>query len=372
MKRVVLAFGTRPEAIKMAPVYRALNKIRGIEPLVLLTGQHREQLDQALSLFDIPIAADLNVMTARQTLTDIAERVIPKSSEMLKKFKAEYVLVHGDTLTTFAVAWVSFLEQIRVGHVEAGLRTGNLKEPFPEEANRRLTDAVTDLDLAPTPLAKSNLVQEGKKADGIVVTGQTGIDAVLYAAQRGDVPAGLPQGPLVTVTLHRRENWPLLDKIAAVLARIAHKHPQFTFVFPVHKNPEVGEKVEPALKSIANVKLLPTLEYGGMAALLAKSSLIVTDSGGLQEEGAALDVPVVVVRNVTERPEGVKAGKLQLAGTDPEAVFYAVDALLAHPEKLQAMRAAENPYGDGRASERVAQAVAWRLGLAERPQDWQS
>ncbi|MGQ9753897.1 MAG: non-hydrolyzing UDP-N-acetylglucosamine 2-epimerase [Thermaceae bacterium] len=371
MKRVVLAFGTRPEATKMAPVYMALQKIPGIEPLVLLTGQHREQLAQALSLFDLPVHQNLDVMTERQPLPDLAARILPQAARALKEMGADYVLVHGDTLTTFTVAWAAFLEGLPVGHVEAGLRSHNLKEPFPEEANRRLTDALTDLDLAPTPSARENLLREGKPRETILVTGQTAVDAVLLAAKRGRLPESLPPGPYVTVTLHRRENWPILRELALALRRVAAHFPSLTFVYPVHLNPVVREAVFPVLQGVKNFLLLEPLDYGPMAALLKESLFIVTDSGGLQEEGAALGVPVVVLRNVTERPEGLKTGILRLAGTEPERVYQIVRELLASPEELARMRRAPNPYGDGRAGERVAQGVAWRLGLGPRPEDWQ-
>jgi len=370
MKNVILAFGTRPEAIKMAPVYTALKKVEGLEPVVLLTGQHREQLEQALSIFEIPIAADLRVMTDRQSLTELAARVLPQTSKNLEALGADYVLVHGDTMTTFVVAWAAFLAKIPVGHVEAGLRSFNLKEPFPEEANRRLTDVLTDLDLAPTSVAKSNLISEGKSPERIVVTGQTGIDAILFARKFGKLPLDLPDTPYVTVTLHRRENWSILNDLARMLAKVAGRHPGFTFIFPVHKNPVVREQVWPILEPVPNFKLMEPLEYSAMAALLARSELIVTDSGGLQEEGTALQVPVVVVRNCTERPEGVEAGNIKLAGTDPEKVFQIIDSLLENSGDRAKMRNGKNPYGDGFASQRVAQAVAWKLGLTERPQDW--
>ncbi|MDA0692105.1 MAG: UDP-N-acetylglucosamine 2-epimerase (non-hydrolyzing) [Nitrospinae bacterium] len=371
MKNVILAFGTRPEAIKMAPVYFALKEIAGLEPVVFLTGQHQEQLHQALSIFKIPIAADLEVMTDRQSLTDLAARVLPRAAKIFETLKADYVLVHGDTMTTFAVAWAAFLAQIPIGHVEAGLRSFNLQEPFPEEANRRLTDILTELDLAPTALAKSNLIREGKSPEGVVVTGQTGVDAVLYAREFGQLSLDLPDTPYVTVTLHRRENWSRLGDIARILAKVAGCHPEFTFIFPVHKNPIVREQVWPILELVPNFKLTEPLEYSAMASLLARSELIVTDSGGLQEEATTLQVPVVVVRNCTERPEGVEAGNIKLAGTEPEKIFQIVDFLLKNPSERAKMRNGKNPYGDGFASQRVAQAVAWKLGLAKRPQDWE-
>lgn len=354
----------------MAPVYLALREIRGASPLVLLTGQHREQLEDGLRLFRIKADANLDLMVARQTLPELAARILPAVTAAFDRLKADYVLVHGDTLTTFAVAWAAYLAQIPVGHVEAGLRSHSLAEPFPEEANRRLTDVLTDLDLAPTRLARSNLIAEGKPADRIIVTGQTAVDAILHASRVGKLPAGLPQPPYVTITMHRRENWPILPALAACLARLARRHSQLTFVSPVHRNPIVREAVVPQLRGIDNLVLLDPLDYGSMAALLARSCLIVTDSGGLQEEGASLGVPVVVLRNVTERPEGVAAGIVRLAGTNPERVYALLDDLLTDPAMRNGMASAANPYGDGKAGTRVAAAVAWRLGLGDRPKDW--
>ena len=372
MKKVVLAFGTRPEATKMALIYHTLSAIEGIEPQVLLTGQHREQLRHGLEVFNVPETENLDVMVERQTLPELFARILPQGARMLKQIGADYVLVHGDTLTTFAMTWGAFLEGIPVGHVEAGLRSFNLAEPFPEEATRRLTDVLTDLDLAPTALSKANLEREGKPSERILITGQTGIDHVLFASKRGALPGGIPARKLVTVTMHRRENWSVIGDLAKALARVAQAHRDYTFVFPVHLNPVVREAVWPVLSREPNFILLDPLDYAQMAPLMAKSDLLVTDSGGLQEEGAALGVPVVVLRNVTERPEGVAAGILKLAGTDPENVYRIVHHLLSDEAERLEMAAAKNPYGDGQACERVAQGVAWRLGMAERPVDWVS
>ena len=371
MKRVVVAFGTRPEATKMAPVIFALRQQPGIETIVLSTGQHKQQLEDGLKIFGITPDIDLEVMTERQTLPGLMGKIVPLAADTLRDLKADYVLVHGDTLSSFAVALSAFFERIPVGHVEAGLRSFNMHEPFPEEANRRLTDVITDLDLPPTRGAANNILGEGKISPNLVVTGQTEVDAVLYASARGELPA-LPAGKrIVTITMHRRENLPHMAELALALARVAHSHPDCQFVYPVHLNPAVRDAVYPALQSLSNVSLLEPLEFGSMAALMRVSSLIVTDSGGLQEGGATLGVPVVVLRNVTERPEGIAVGALKLAGTDPETVFQIIHELLSSDAALGEMQHRPNPYGDGQAGLRCAQAVAWRLGLRERPADWQ-
>lgn len=370
MKRVCVAFGTRPEASKMAPVVFALQKQEGLEPLLLVTGQHREQLDQMLDIFALRPDADLEVMQARQTLPDLLSRIVPAATRKLKELSADYVLVHGDTLSTFAVALAAFFEGIPVGHVEAGLRSYNLQEPFPEEANRRLTDILTDVDLPPTEWAKRNLLAEGKSADRMVVTGNTAVDAVHILLTRAKLPEHLPQTGLVGITLHRRENLPMMRGLAEAVAEVAKAHPEYTFVYPVHLNPAVREAVYPALEPLENVILDEPYDYLSALALWRASELIITDSGGIQEEGTALGVPVVVLRNVTERPEGVEVGALKLAGNEPETVKQVLLDLMADPEKRAAMRQKRNPYGDGKAGFRVAQAVAWRLGLAERPADW--
>ncbi len=274
------------------------------------------------------------------------------------------------TLFLIAVTLAAFFEHIPVAHVEAGLRSFNMLEPFPEEANRRLTDVLTDLDLPPTHTSRENLLHEGKPAQNIIVTGQTEVDAVLYASERG-TPPPLPEGKrIVGVTMHRRENLPFMRDLAAALARVARVHPDCHFVYPVHLNPAVREAVYPELAGLPNFELLEPLEFGAMAGLMSRSTLLVTDSGGVQESGATLGVPVVVLRNVTERPEGLAVGALKLAGTDPEQVFATIDSLLSDEVALEAMRNRPNPYGDGRAAERCAQGVAWRLGLAERPAEW--
>ena len=369
--RVGVAFGTRPEASKMAPVVHALEQIEGIEPVVAVTGQHREQLDSMLSLFNLQPAVDLNVMTERQGLAELSGRIIPAAAAMVRELELDYVLVHGDTSTTFAVAFAAFLEGVPVGHVEAGLRSHNMREPFPEEANRRLTDVLTDLELPPTTLARDNLLREGKLTDRMVITGNTAVDAVRIMAERARLPDHVPAGPLVTITMHRRENLPVMTGLAGALRDLALANPDIHFVYPLHLSPAVRDAVTPALGDLDNVLLDEPWDYLSMIALLNASKLVITDSGGIQEEGAALGIPVAVLRNVTERPEGVEAGTLRLLGNDPDTVRAALFELIADEHGLAAMRAAPNPYGDGHAGERVAAAVAWRLGLAARPADWQ-
>ena len=354
----------------MAPVVEALGDHPELSPWILTTGQHREQLDDMMRLFAMRADADLAVMTERQTLPDLLARIVPAAAAALRAASPAFCLVHGDTSTTFAVALAAFYEGIPVGHVEAGLRSHDLAEPFPEEANRRLTDVLTRLDLAPTERARSNLLREGKNADAIVVTGNTAVDAVRAVAARAGAASPAGAGPTVTITLHRRENLPVLAELATALADLAAAHPEVRFVWPLHLNPVVADAVRPAMAGVGNVQLCEPLPYVEMAALLASSRLIVTDSGGLQEEGAALGVPVAVLRNVTERPEGVEAGVLRLLGNEPGRVRAELGAMLGDEALLAGMRNRPNPYGDGHAGARVAQAVAWRLGLGPRPDDW--
>ena len=368
--RVCVAFGTRPEASKMGPVVRALRDQPNLEPIVLVTGQHREQLDSMLRMFESPVDVDLGVMTERQALSDLVGRIVPAVGQVLRELSPEYVLVHGDTLTTFAVSLASFFENIPIGHVEAGLRSHDLTQPFPAAANRRLTDVITDLDFPPTSLAKDNLINEGKPRETIVVTGNTAVDAVRFVAGRFPPPSAIPDGEVIGITLHRRENLSILPELAEVIAEVALAYPHITFIYPVHLNPVVREAVWPALGSISNVILDDPWDYPSLISLLQASRLFITDSGGIQEEGAALGVPVVVVRNVTERPEGVDTGILRLVGTNPNRVKSQLLQLIGDDEELFTMRASPNPYGDGKAASRITQAVAWRLGEADRPEDW--
>ncbi|WP_425148454.1 non-hydrolyzing UDP-N-acetylglucosamine 2-epimerase [Deinococcus sp.] len=360
----------------MAPVYSALLAQGGLTPLILSTGQQREQLDSALGVFGLTPDRDMQVMTPSQTLAGLTAKIVPLAGQTLSEMGADMVLVHGDTTTSFCVALSAFYQGIPVGHVEAGLRSGSLAEPFPEEANRRLSAVLSTLDFAPTPLSRANILREGKPEVGIFVTGQTAVDAVREVAGRtplrSEWQARLDAGQgLVTVTMHRRENLPMLGEMAAALAEVARAHPELHFVYPVHLNPAVQQAVRPYLSGLPNFELQGPLDYAAMAPLMAASTLLATDSGGLQEEGAALGVPVAVLRNVTERPEGLEAGVLVLAGNEPGQMRRVLLDLLASPERLAAMRAARNPYGDGLAASRIAQAVGWHFGLNERPADWQ-
>lgn len=372
MNKVCVAFGTRPEASKMAPVIYALQKHADLFPYVLVTGQHREQLDSMLEVFEVIPDDDLRLMTARQTLSDLMGKIVPKVAGKLREMKPKYVLVHGDTLTTFAVALSAYFEGIPIAHVEAGLRSFNLLEPFPEEANRRLTDVLSTLDLPPTHLAKQNLLREGKSEKNMIVTGNTAVDAVNYVSKFAHLPKHLEgASKLITITMHRRENLSIMKDLAGALAKIAKKHSDYTFVYPVHLNPEVREKVWSTLNGIPNIVLEEPLGYSEMIALLAKSELIITDSGGIQEEGAALGVPVAVLRNVTERPEGVDGGVLKLAGNNPETAYQVIDEILSDNDIRSDMRNRSNPYGDGFAGDRIVKGIAWSLGLGDKPQDWQ-
>lgn len=367
---VVVSFGTRPEANKMAPVVQGLQAHDAVNTFTLVTGQHREQLADSLASFGLQADTNLDVMQSRQTLPELFGRIVPAAAQTLTNIGADYVLVHGDTATTFAVAFAAFLSGIPVGHVEAGLRSFNLQEPFPEEANRRLTDVLTSLDFAPTAGAKAQLLKEGKPEQRVLITGNTAVDAAYQLRSQAQLPAEFAGKRLVAVTMHRRENLPVLRELGQAVRRVAEAHPQLTFVYPMHLNPAVREAVVPVLGDVSNVVLSEPLSYLPMLALLSAAELVITDSGGIQEEGAALGTPVVVLRNVTERPEGVDAGVVTLAGNDPSTVGAHILGLLGDPERLAWMRARPNPFGDGRAGQRIAQGVLWHFGLGEKPSDW--
>ncbi len=358
--KVMSIFGTRPEAIKMAPLVKALEKDARFESLVTVTAQHREMLDQVMKIFELRADFDLDIMSQGQTLTDITTKVLLELQPVLKQMKPDIVLVHGDTTTTFAAATAAFYQQIPIGHVEAGLRTYNKYSPYPEEANRQLTDVLSDLYFAPTKTSAANLKQENHLSDHIYITGNTAIDAMQYTVQKDyHHSALLADKKQILVTMHRREN--LGEKMATVflaLRRLAQEFPEISIVFPMHKNPLVRENAKKNLGDLANVALIEPLDVIDFHNLAARSYLIMTDSGGVQEEAPSLGVPVLVLRDTTERPEGIEAGTLCLVGTDEKQVYDAAKKLLTDPAAYEKMAQAKNPYGDGRASERILDAIA--------------
>ncbi|SUS08804.1 UDP-N-acetyl glucosamine-2-epimerase [uncultured Defluviicoccus sp.] len=368
--RILSVFGTRPEAIKMAPVVLALAAAAGIESRVCVTGQHRAMLDQVLALFDIAPDYDLAVMQANQGLTDITTAVLKGLDPVLADLRPDRVLVHGDTTTSFAASLAAFYRRIPVGHVEAGLRTGNIYAPWPEEMNRRLADAIADLHFAPTERARANLLAEGAAADRVMVTGNTVIDALLRVVDRirHDVPLrqGLdrrfdilasgrdPDGPkLILVTGHRRENFgDGFERICRALARLAERA-DVEILYPVHLNPNVQGPVMRILGQRPRVHLIDPVDYLAFVYLMDRAYLIVTDSGGIQEEAPSLGKPVLVMRETTERPEAVEAGTVRLVGTDEDLIVREAERLLDDADAYAAMARAHNPYGDGLAAERI-------------------
>jgi len=366
--RVLSVFGTRPEAIKMAPVVRALAQRPGeFKSLICLTAQHRDMLDQIMEAFDLHADFDLNLMQQGQSPAQVASRALAALPAVFKEAKPDLILVQGDTTTTAATALAAFLDRIPVGHVEAGLRTGDLQRPFPEEMNRRITTLAASMHFAPTERAREALLREGVPENRVTVTGNTVIDALLQSIGREHkfIETALdkldPARRMMLVTLHRRESFGQpMRAVCDALVAIAHAHPDLQFVLPVHRNPMVRDVVIPALSAEAQFVLTEPLGYLDFVHLMARAHLIVTDSGGVQEEAPALDRPVLVVREVTERPEGVEAGASRLVGTDAATIISNVEELLQDPLAYRAMASARNPYGDGRAAERIVDAIkAW-------------
>ncbi len=363
--KVMTIFGTRPEAIKMAPVILELQKFPAqIETIVTVTAQHREMLDQVLNLFEIKPQFDLNIMSAGQTLFDITSRALLGLNEILAQVKPNLVLVHGDTTTTFAGALAAYYHQIKVGHVEAGLRTKNKYSPFPEEMNRKLTGALTDLHFAPTATAKNNLLAEGVDAEKIFVTGNTVIDALYKIVDKNYKFSGelekinSTDKKIILVTTHRRENLgEPMRHVYTALKKIVEEFPDVEIIFPVHKNPKVREVVNSVLGNLAQVSLIEPLDYQPFANLMNRATLILTDSGGIQEEAPSLGKPVLVLRDTTERPEAVDAGTVKLIGTEMEKVYGATKLLLTDAAEYKKMATAQNPYGDGAAAKRIVKAI---------------
>jgi UDP-N-acetylglucosamine 2-epimerase (non-hydrolysing) len=376
MVKILTVFGTRPEAVKMAPLVQELGRYPGeIQCRVAVTAQHREMLDQVLRLFEIEPAYDLDIMRPGQSLFGITGRALAGLEKVLAEEKPDLVLVHGDTTTTFAAALASYYMQIPVGHVEAGLRTGNKYSPYPEELNRRLTGSLADMHFAPTALARDNLLREGIPGEHIFVTGNTVIDALLstvsegYLFTRSELNAIDYTGSRVLlVTTHRRENLgEPMRHIYLALREIIELYPDVRIVFPVHRNPAVMQVVEEVLGGLERVHLTEPLDYQPFVNLMRKSYIVLTDSGGMQEEAPSLGKPVLVLRDTTERPEAVDAGTVLLVGTGRENVLRETRRLLDDPGHYRSMAGAVNPYGDGLASKRIAGFILYRYGMTKKP-----
>lgn len=368
--KTLCIFGTRPEAIKMAPLALALAADERFDAKVCVTGQHREMLDQVLDLFEIKPDFDLSIMKPGQDLTDVTTAILQGLKNVFAEFKPDMVLVHGDTATTLAASLAAYYQQIPVAHVEAGLRTGNIYSPWPEEANRKLTSAITTLHFAPTDISKANLLREGITEASIVVTGNTVIDALLDVVKKLDQNEALraeaaaptaflqPGRRVILVTGHRRESFGGgFERICQALMEIAQQHPDVDIVYPVHLNPNVREPVNRLLSGIGNIHLIQPLDYLPFVHLMSRSHIILTDSGGIQEEAPSLGKPVLVMRDTTERPEAVSAGTVKLVGTDSATIVREINNLLLDHNAYQAMSYAHNPYGDGQACQRILAAL---------------
>ncbi|MCP2022376.1 UNVERIFIED_ORG: UDP-N-acetylglucosamine 2-epimerase (non-hydrolyzing) [Pseudomonas reinekei] len=371
--KTLCIFGTRPEAIKMAPLALALAADERFEAKVCVTGQHREMLDQVLGLFAIEPDFDLNIMKPGQDLTDVTSAILQGLKKVLAEFKPDIVLVHGDTATTFAASLAAYYQQIPVAHVEAGLRTGNLYSPWPEEGNRKLTGALANLHFAPTETSQANLLREGVNPDTIVVTGNTVIDALLDVVKRLDqdqallaqasAPAAFlnPARKLILVTGHRRESFgDGFERICQALMEVAQQHPEVDIVYPVHLNPNVREPVNRLLTGIDNIYLIEPLDYLPFVHMMSRAHIILTDSGGIQEEAPSLGKPVLVMRDTTERPEAVAAGTVKLVGTETADIARELNRLLTDTVAYRTMSYAHNPYGDGKACQRIIEALLAR------------
>jgi UDP-N-acetylglucosamine 2-epimerase (non-hydrolysing) len=370
MKKILLVFGTRPEAIKMAPLVKAFHEQnKDFETKVCVTAQHREMLDQVLSLFEIETDFDLNVMQPNQDLYAITSNILLGMKAVFQSFRPDFIFVHGDTTTTFAASLAAFYEKILVGHIEAGLRTGNLYSPWPEEANRKLTSQLTCYHFAPTEQSRDNLLKENVAPDKIIVTGNTVIDALLLMKNKLETDLGFREkvhdsikqkgfdpkaAEFILVTGHRRENFGqgFID-ICTALKTIALERPTINIVYPVHLNPNVRKPVNELLTGVKNVYLIEPLEYEAFIYLMSLSKLIITDSGGVQEEAPSLGKPVLVMRDTTERPEAVDAGTVKLVGTNTQRIISETNNLLDNKQAYEIMSKAHNPYGDGKACERI-------------------
>lgn len=370
--KVMTVFGTRPEAIKMAPLVLELNKRSSeFETIVTVTAQHREMLDQVLSLFEIKPDYDLNIMKANQTLAQITTRALEGLDDVIKQTNPNLILVHGDTTTTFAASLAAYYNQVAIGHVEAGLRTWNKYSPFPEEVNRQLTGVMADLHFAPTTKAKENLIQESKEETGIFVTGNTAIDALqttVVDQYHHEILQKTSGKRLVLMTAHRRENLgENMGNMFRAIRQLVEKHEDIHVVYPVHLNPIVQEASQKILGNHSRIDLINPLDVIDFHNFASRSYLILTDSGGVQEEAPSLGVPVLVLRDTTERPEGIEAGTLKLAGTNEENIFLLADQLLSDSNQHRKMAQASNPYGDGNASKRIADAIRYYFKKTDHP-----
>lgn len=369
--KVMTIFGTRPEAIKMAPLVLELKKeYSNIESIVTVTAQHREMLDQVLDVFNIVPDFDLNIMKERQTLKDVIIRALDGLDQIMKQEKPDLVLVHGDTSTTFVASLAAYYNQITVGHVEAGLRTWNKYSPFPEEMNRQLTGVIADLHFAPTLKAKRNLLQENKKPESIFVTGNTAIDALKTTVTKNyqhPVLDKIGQDRMILLTAHRRENLgePMQHMFRAI-KRLVDEFDNLQVVYPVHLNPSVREVADEILGNDERIHLINPLEVIDFHNFLSRAYIIFTDSGGIQEEAPSLGVPVLVLRDTTERPEGIEAGTLKLAGTDEQNIYNLGKELLTNKSEYDRMSMASNPYGDGRASSRIVDAILYHFNKTDK------
>ena len=366
MKKILHVFGTRPEAIKMAPLVKACEANNNLESSVCVTAQHREMLDQVLDLFDIVPEYDLNLMMPGQTLNDVTSAILLKLKPILLEYQPDLLLVHGDTATTFAASLAAYYEKIDVGHVEAGLRTGNIYSPWPEEINRKLTGSIARFHFAPTSVSKQNLINEGISGNQICITGNTVIDALLSVKEKIETNLALAHRlslqfntidfskKLIVVTGHRRENFGSgFEAICSALAQLAEKRPDLEIVYPVHLNPNVQTPVRKYLSDYKNIHLIEPLDYLPFIYLMMKSNIILTDSGGIQEEAPSLGKPVLVMRDTTERPEALAAGTVKLVGTNSSQIVHEVIELLDDATKYGQMSRAANPYGDGKACYKI-------------------
>ena len=358
MKNIMLVFGTRPEAIKMCPLVNELKSRKGLRTVVCVTGQHRQMLDQVLNAFSVVPDYDLSIMKERQTLFDVTSNILLSIKDVLEKERPDVVLVHGDTSTTFVSALACFYMQIPVGHVEAGLRTNNIYSPYPEEFNRQAVSIISRFNFAPTNLSRDNLLKEGKDPAGIYVTGNTAIDALKTTVRSDYTHPELEwakDSRLIMITAHRRENLgePMKNMFRAI-RRVCDEHPDVKAIYPIHMNPAVREIANEILGDDSRIHIIEPLDVLDFHNFLARSYLILTDSGGIQEEAPSLGKPVLVMRDTTERPEGIAAGTLKLVGTDEQVIYSNFSELLDDPVKYEAMSTASNPYGDGFASQRIA------------------